>query len=198
MKTFLITCFIFLVTTTVNASTEIPSEIKLDACASCHGQNGNGILPAFPKVAGQNKRYFTKQMMDYKTGNRINPVMQAILINLTDEDIHSFAHYYSQQKPIKTYKKPDLVSLGQMIYVYGIVDKGIPACSACHDPKGLGNAQAGFPRLSGQYAEYTAQQLKEFRLGHRHNDIHRMMEMISSKMNDDEINAVASYIERLN
>jgi cytochrome c553 len=52
---------------------------------------------------------------------------------------------------------------------------------------------AQYPRLAGQYAEYTEAQLKAFRSGERRNDANKMMQSIAGKLSDPEIRAVADY-----
>ena len=68
------------------------------------------------------------------------------------------------------------------------------ACAACHGPTGVGNPLANFPKLNGQHAEYTVQQLKAFRAGARANDAGAMMRGVAGKMTDAEIEAVSEYL----
>jgi len=68
--------------------------------------------------------------------------------------------------------------------------------AACHGAAGAG-LPAQYPRLAGQYAEYTEAQLKAFRSGERRNDANKMMQGSLPKMSDPEIRAVADYIAGL-
>ena len=87
---------------------------------------------------------------------------------------------------------------GEHIYRSGIARKGVAACSACHSPTGQGNDLASFPKLAGQWAEYTEAQLKAFRVGERHNDGEsKMMRLSAMDLSDAEIAAVATYIAGL-
>jgi cytochrome c553 len=88
------------------------------------------------------------------------------------------------------------VKLGQEIYRGGILKKGVPACASCHAPNGAG-IPAQFPRLAGQHAQYTVEELRQFRAGERANDPNRMMRLIADKLSDREIAAVAQFIEGL-
>jgi cytochrome c553 len=72
----------------------------------------------------------------------------------------------------------------------------VPACASCHGPAGAG-IPAQFPRLAGQHAEYTVSQLKLFRSGERENDPSKMMRMIATRMSDQDMAAVADYIQGL-
>lgn len=174
---------------------------KSSTCSSCHGADGNKTPnPAWPKLAGQSVEYLSKELMDYKLGEkggRNNAIMSGIVANLTKEDILALATYYQSLPHTIGAVDPKLAALGARLYRAGDIQKRIPACSACHSPKGLGNAPAAFPLVSGQNAAYLADQLKAFRDGTRKNDLNQIMRGISAKMNDQEIHAVASYMSGL-
>ncbi|MDX3906941.1 MAG: c-type cytochrome [Pigmentiphaga sp.] len=171
------------------------------ACASCHGPGGNSPGAANPKLAGQHAEYTYKQLVNFKvkegakTPERVNPVMNANVAGLTDEDMRNIAAYLGTQalKPAVARNK-DTVELGQRIFRAGIAGKGVPACASCHGPTGTG-IPSQYPRVSGQFAEYTEAQLVAFRNGTRHNNV--PMAEIAGKMSDAEIKAVADYIAGL-
>lgn len=177
-------------------------QIAETVCVACHGADGNSALPANPILAGQGAEYLFKQLTEFKaaegkTAVRNNPIMGGMAATLTTEDMMSLAHYFSQQKR-KSAAATDakLVTAGQMIWRKGDFDKGIPACSGCHGPTGAG-VPAQYPRLSGQYAEYTDLQLKNFRSEERSNDPEKMMRTIADKLSDKQIKAVSDYIAGL-
>jgi cytochrome c553 len=66
-----------------------------EACASCHGADGNSPAPAFPKIGGQYRSYLVKALKDYKSGNRTDPIMAGMAASLTPADIENLAFYYS-------------------------------------------------------------------------------------------------------
>lgn len=68
-----------------------------EACASCHGVDGNSPAPNFPKIGGQYRTYIAKTLKDYKSGNRTDPIMAGMAAALTAEDIENLAFYYSSQ-----------------------------------------------------------------------------------------------------
>ena len=74
--------------------------------------------------------------------------------------------------------------------------KGVAACTSCHGPNGAG-MPAQFPRIGGQFPEYSIAQLQAFRLGERANDPNGMMRSIAAKLSDNEMKAVAEYIAGL-
>ena len=65
-----------------------------------------------------------------------------------------------------------------------------------HGPNGAG-IPAQFPRVAGQYSEYSTAQLQSFRAGERANDPNSTMRAIAAKLSDGEIKAVAEYIAGL-
>lgn len=166
------------------------------ACMGCHGANGVSGGGAYPKLAGQHAAYIVKQLKDYKSGKeRPNAVMGAFAGLLSDEDMINVAAYLEKQTPgLGTAKNKASIELGQKIYRGGIAAKGVPACAGCHGPAGSG-IPAQYPRLSGQWAEYTEVQLVAYRSGERKNSV--QMSAIAAKMSDAEIKAVADYIAGL-
>ena len=136
-------------------------------CAACHGADGNSSTPANPNLAGQHADYITVQLMHFKAGVRTNPIMQPMAATLSDDDMRALGVYFSQQKPKGlTAKDPQLVKVAQKIYRGGDETTGLPACAACHSPTGAGIPK-NFPRVAGQYADYTYAQLRAFKNGER-------------------------------
>ena len=177
-------------------------KIVTQVCAACHGADGNSAQPANPNLAGQHADYTLKQLVNFKSqgdkpAERSNPIMAGMVANLSAEDMRNLAAYFENQKPRpRTARDPQLVKLGQTIYRGGVAARGVAACTACHGPSGAG-VPAQFPRLAGQYADYTAAQLKAFRAGERANDPNRMMRTLAEKLSDREIAALAEYIAGL-
>lgn len=164
-------------------------------CVACHAADGNSVLPANPKLAGQFPEYLNKQLQELKSGKRDSAVMKGFASMLSDDDMRNVAHWLGAQKPAAgTSTDKDLVVLGEKIFRGGIPDRQIAACAGCHSPNGAG-IPAQYPRLSGQHAEYTAGQLTAFRDGVRKNSV--QMTQVAAKMNDREIKAVADYVAGL-
>ena len=167
-------------------------------CAACHGGDGNSASPANPKLAGQGERYLLKQLQDIQSGARDIALMTGLLDNLSDQDLKNIAAFYAGETQTKGAADPALVELGEEIYRNGQHERGIAACTGCHGPAGNGNEPALFPSLAGQHADYIALQLRHFAEGRRQNDGEgRAMRGIAERMNENEIKAVASYIEGL-
>ena len=177
-------------------------QLVTTVCSACHGPDGNSAIPVNPVIAGQHTEYVFKQLNNFKaeagkTPERPSPVMTAIVANLSRDDMANAAAYFSSQsaKPHEA-RNAELVKLGQTIYRGGIMGRGVAACASCHGANGAG-IPAQFPRVSGQYAQYTTDQLKAFRAGTRTNDPNRMMRTIAAKLSDREIDAVAQYMQGL-
>lgn len=171
---------------------------KAMVCATCHGQNGVSINPEWPNLAGQHPSYFIKQLKDIKEGKtRIAPTMVGIIANLNEQDMNDLADYYAKMPLAEGSTAKKYVQRGEQLYRGGNMEKHIPACIACHGPKGTGNEQAGFPVLSGQKATYTIMQLQAFKGKMRTNDLNHIMQDISAKMSQEDIEAVANYIQGL-
>ncbi|MEJ2310625.1 MAG: c-type cytochrome [Gammaproteobacteria bacterium] len=170
---------------------------KSAMCAGCHMADGNSVNGMWPKLAGQHESYIIKQLQDFKAGDRVDPTMAPMAAGLSEDDMANLAAFYSIQTLKSGEADPALVEKGKQIFMNGNAASGVAACSACHAPNGVGNPAANFPSLQGQHADYTVKQLKDFRAGNRANDAGRMMQSVAAKMTDDEIAAVASYIQGL-
>ena len=176
---------------------EQAKKIVTNICIACHGIDGNSPLPANPNLSGQHAGYITKQLMQFKNGERDNAVMKGMVANLTEQDMINLGSYFEQQKQNLLFAKSNGEnSLGEKIYRSGVASKGLPACASCHGPAGHGIPDL-YPRLNSQHAVYTISQLNAFRLETRMNDNAMMMRTIAQKLTDKEMNAVADYIQGL-
>ncbi len=179
-------------------TTEVPAVVK-NVCAACHGMDGNSSIPANPSLAGQHAAYIVKQLNNFRTSAdgkpalRQNAIMNGMAAPLTPEEITAVAQYYSKQtlKP-DVAKDEKLVTEGRKLWRGGDIKKGIPACAGCHGVAGAG-LPAQYPTLAGQHPDYIVAQLKQFRDGTRANDPEAVMRMISAKMTDQQMSAVAEY-----
>jgi cytochrome c553 len=194
---------------------------KVAVCAACHGNDGNSPAPTFPKIAGLGEKYLLKQLQDIQawdqeTDPELKPrtgrpvvEMTGMLRGLSDQDLRDIAAYYNSQAlqlsgaremevQLNSGVMVNSLELGERVWRAGNLNTGVPACTGCHSPSGLGNDPAGFPRLGGQYAEYIEQQLRAFRAGNRTNDgDSMMMRLVAERMSDAEIQAVSNFISGL-
>ena len=170
----------------------------LPACVSCHGAAGNSTITVNPKLAGQHESYIYKQLVDFTTPERNQPVMTTYAKMLSYADKKNIAAYLGTQlsKPGAA-KNKDTIDLGKKIYRGGIAAKQVAACASCHGATGNG-IPVQYPRIAGQHQDYTVAQLTMFRstkADARKNS--SQMHTIAARMSDDEIAAVADYIAGL-
>mgnify|MGYP001555542125 CR=1 FL=1 len=166
-------------------------------CSACHGVDGNSLNPEWPKLAGQHASYLATHLQHYRSGARVNVLMSGQAANLGDQDILDLAAYYAGLEIAVGEADPALAGLGETIYQRGLAAKNVPACASCHGPAGQGVGSAVFPSLYGQHAAYTGLQLKLYRSGERNTDPNRMMRGVAAQLTDEEIAAVASYLQGL-
>jgi cytochrome c553 len=164
-------------------------------CAACHGADGNSGIPTNPKLAQQHPEYLMKELADFKSGKRNNPIMMPMASQLSDADVRNISYWAGSQKAKPGFAKDkDLAALGEKIYRGGVMDRQVAACAGCHSPNGAG-IPTQFPRLSGQHAEYVYTQLVNFQNGTRKNS--PQMQDIAARLTDKEMKAVADYIAGL-
>ena len=174
-------------------------EAKAVTCGACHGADGNSMVPNFPKLAGLGEKYLLKQMQDIRDGRRPVAAMAGQVDNMSDQDLADIAAFYDSKVRSTEMADADLLELGRKVYMSGIMERKVAACSGCHSPTGKGNGPGGFPGLAGQHADYIAAQLKMFRKGYedpagRTNDGDtKIMRTTAFELSDLEIEAVASY-----
>ncbi|GIR48575.1 MAG: cytochrome c [Burkholderiaceae bacterium] len=170
-------------------------------CAACHASDGNSVIPTNPILAGQHYSYLKNQLNYFQVkegedkAKRENAVMLGIASGLSSDDIDNLSAYYSQQKIKPSYASNiELAKAGEVVYKAGDDSRGIPSCSSCHGPRGLG-VPGQFPRISGQHAAYTASTLTSYKNGSRANN--KQMMAISSRLTEEQINALAEYLAGL-
>lgn len=169
------------------------------SCQACHGQGGAGpIQDSYPKIAGLGENYLYKQLRAIQSGERQVAQMAGQLDGMSEQDLWDLAAYFDQQDATTGEADPELVDAGEALYRGGNLDNDVAACIACHGTGGKGNEPAGYPRLSGQNAEYVASSLKGFKSGERvYDEQSGIMGDIASRLTESEIEAVAEYIEGL-
>jgi len=172
------------------------STIAATVCIACHGEDGNGLIPMFPKIAGLQESYILKQLRDFQSGRRKSDVMAPVIAALKPDDFAGLAaHFSAQPQKPGVVTDPKAASFGKLLYFDGNEETGVPACVGCHKPRGSGHLT--YPRIGGQHAEYVTQQLKNFASGERANDVSRFMRVIAQRLSEDEIAGVATYLAGL-
>jgi cytochrome c553 len=183
------------------ADTVKGQQVAAQICAACHNPDGNSAVAANPKLAGQHADYIYKQLKNFKAdgakpAERNSPVMGGMVAALSDQDMKNVAAWYAAQTQKNEQAQAKAIEAAQKLYRAGDAARGLPACAACHGPAGAG-IPAQYPRIGGQFSEYTEAQLKAFRAGERANDPNRMMRAVAARMSDVEIKAISDYVAGL-
>lgn len=167
-------------------------EIVQGKCFLCHGAAGESSSPVFPRLAGQNAAYVARQLADYKSGRRRSSTMQPMVEDLSAADMQALGDWFSSRPTqVHPVADADLAGVGKFVYFRGNPYSGVAACATCHGADGHGSAT--LPRLAGQHAQYTENQIKLFDKRERTND-NAVMHGIASKLSELEIKAVAAYL----
>jgi cytochrome c553 len=164
-----------------NAADDI--EAKAQGCGLCHGQNGEPTDPKIiPIIWGQQANYLYKELHDYRSGDRNNPIMSLIGQNIALEDLRKLAAYFAAKSwpahPAGAAATPP---------------EGVVMCKACHGQNFEGGAPA--PRLAGLSYEYLAATMRGFADDERTNsgDMQKFMKALT----DGQRDAMARYLSAL-
>lgn len=170
-------------------------EIVQGKCFICHGADGESSSPVFPRLAGQNAAYVARQLSDYRSGKRKSSAMQPMVEDLTADDFKHLGQYFATRPTMgHPIADPELAQVGSFVYTRGNPYSGVAACATCHGKDAHGTTT--LPRLAGQHAQYTENQLKQFNTRERNND-NAVMHGIASALSELERKAVAAYLSGL-
>lgn len=172
---------------------------KAAVCGACHGSDGNPTDKQYPRLAGQNEAYIARQITNFQSHQRQNPVMMGFVATLTAQDMHDLGAYFASKTSLPGVSDEKLVPRGQALYRGGDAAAGVPACMACHGPDGRGMAGAGYPQLAGQWSSYVGAKLKDFKNGVTwgNDNTAKIMPEIAKRLSDSDIDALASYVQGL-
>jgi cytochrome c553 len=170
-------------------------EIVQGKCFICHGAAGESSSPVFPRLAGQNAAYVAQQLADYKSGRRKSSTMQPMVEDLSPDDMKALGEWFAS-RPTRGHALEDaeLAAVGRFVYFRGNPYSGVAACATCHGADAHGSTT--LPRLAGQHAQYTENQLKLFNKRERTND-NAVMHAIASKLSELEVKAVAAFLSNV-
>jgi cytochrome c553 len=158
------------------------------ACTICHGAQGTSPAGT-PHLAGQQSSALYKQLRDFKSGHRRSVIMQAIVVNLSDQDMRDLAAYYATQR--RDTPQPDRISPATPRLVRdGDPMRNVGACASCHSPN---VRRAATPTLDGMNRDYLRAQLQAFHAGTRANDINRQMRNATHQLTEQEIDELVRY-----
>lgn len=164
-------------------------EEKAAVCSTCHGEKGVPIDKVTPIIWGQMEGYIYLQLRDFKSGARANDLMQAVVADLTKDDLKALAAYFAA-KPWPDLQQP---SASKDVAAAALALNTSVGCTGCH----LGDYQGDstVPRLAGQQHEYMDKTIKEFRDRTRANNPGMSDLMIASP--PDGLQAMSAYLAGL-
>jgi cytochrome c553 len=195
----------------VAMATDSPADIKMRSgsgdpvagreksvlCQGCHGEEGISIEGMAPKLAGQYAKYIVKQLRNFQTGTRVHEIMSAVAQTISDDDLADIAAYFASREKMKGDGHDN--ELGKKLFLHGDMSRMMVACVNCHGVNGKGKSPSNpvFPVLGGQHKDYLRGQLINFRDGDRGNSPGGVMNIITQKLTDQELDALADYISGL-
>lgn len=159
-------------------------EKKAEQCAGCHGAKGLSSYDSqYPSLAGQHAPYLSTQLHNFKSGARVNPIMQGMAAGLSEADIENLAAYFASvpHKNVNPNVKPPANGGAKFAM-----------CAGCHGASGKG--QGGFPRLAGQNPDYLVNQLHAFKKGTRKGG---PMPAMAAGLSEEDIKTLSVYLSTL-
>ena len=162
---------------------------KAEACAACHGPDGNATIPGMPSLAGQPVFFTHWQLIKFRDGRRKDAQMSPVAKDLTDTDMADLAAYYARQtarsRPATT--DPDKVAAGKRLAT-------LHHCASCHRPDLTGQQQV--PRLAGQDYDYLLRLLRGFK-SKTASDLDGTMTMAVQPLRDEDIVSLVHFLASL-
>lgn len=135
---------------------------KFETCRGCHSvPSYTNAFPMYhvPMIGGQHAARVVAALTAYKSGERQHPTMVAQAASLTDQDMQDIAAYLAGERVEYTAAPPP-----------GAAPDKATLCAACHGKDGV-SPSPEFPVLAGQYRDYLARALTDYKSGARGNPI---------------------------
>ena len=177
----LATMTLAVMTMSARAADDIASKVQV--CGACHGQNGAPVNAITPIIWGQQANYLYKELHDYHSGARSNPIMAPIVSGFSLDELRNVANYFAAKSwparptPVAAAAAPEKIAM----------------CKACHGQNFEGGAPA--PRLAGLSYDYLAGAMRSFADGQRTNNLD--MPGFMKALSDGERDAIAHYLSGL-
>lgn len=177
-----------------------------NGCQECHGADGNGeglnkgAAGKFAKLAGQYPDYITKQIREFRSGERKQDLMAIMARSIDDSDAADIAAYFASQKKMQGQGNNHASSgTAKNLFNNGDASRTMLPCASCHgvDGKGIDAPGQTIPVIGGQDLAYLEKQLQDWRSGERHNSAGGVMNIYTKQLTDTEVQALAAYISGL-
>ncbi len=164
-------------------------QARAEPCGACHGARGVSENPEVPSLAGQTDKFLQWQLVFFRSGRRANEIMGAMAADLSDEDVRNLGAYFASlppERPPAPDPDPALRAAGQALAEQN-------HCAACHTDSFTGKQAA--PSIAGQHRGYLAKALSDYRSGARPSTGVAAMTEAASHLGDDDIQALATFLE---
>jgi len=152
-----------------------------EACGGCHGDFGVSKTPGLPSLTGLDPKYLVAATNAYKTGQRKDETMKALVADLSDADVNNIALFYALQKPARA----GTPAAGDT----AAGKKAAGACAGCHGDTGVASDPAN-PSLAGQDAQYLATATQAYKDGARRDET---MKGLVASLDAATIRNIAAY-----
>ena len=173
------------------------AQVAAATCSACHGEAGVSENPQFPFLADQSAAAIYKQLHDYRSGARANPIMSVMVQQLSERQMVDVAAYYAHDDAAGAlghrWSEPDPVA--EKLAIDGDPARNLPSCNACHGAGAGGPIET--PTLVGQHEEYILGQLQLYASGERRNDVYGRMRNVARRLTPDEMARLAAYYQGL-
>jgi cytochrome c553 len=150
------------------------------ACAKCHGEDGNSIIPGTPTIAGQQPQYLAAAIQEFHQGSRTRGTMRSMLRDTDRLELENLALYFAAQSPVKRVAQPRGDSAaGALLSV---------KCGGCHGARGVSHDTAT-PSLAGQDFAYLVKTIRSYRTSRKNWGMQRYV----AGLDDRDIEAIAAF-----
>ena len=156
-------------------------------CQECHGANGVSTTPAIPSLGGQPETYVLYQLVAFREEQRKVPAMNAIMKDMSDDDLRAAAAWIATLPPPPPSKEPG--DTARMARGQALADKN--RCGFCHNPDYSGHDQ--IPRLAHQREDYLQAALHDYKVETRIGG-GAMMSEVLYPLKDDDLADLAYYM----
>lgn len=177
---------------------------RLAACATCHGEHGEGVQGSeyYPHLAGKPAGYLFEQLKNFRDGQRINAQMTWLVQFMDDAYMQEIAQFYAAQPPRTRAADTGAAGLtaamratAETLVEHGDPARKVPACAACHGAA-LTGLEPGIPALVGLPAEYIIAQLGNWRTGVRHATAPDCMAEVARSLDPADIRAIGVWLSQ--
>ncbi len=201
---FLTTAFLaasLLAAAPAQAQDAAAGERKAASCIGCHGIVGyQASFPQVykvPMISGQNAAYIVASLTAYKKGERKHPTMRSVAGSLTDADMADLGAFYEQHGQSSVKSVAATTGPAPSPAVAALLTKG--ACASCHGADFNKPISPAYPKLAGQYADFTYATLLSYSVeGNPHvGRANAIMAAQVKQFQRAELKAMAEYLARL-